>query len=42
VVVVEPLEPIDHQCQLVVSKHLNLLLSAIHQRRQGKQKRLRC
>jgi hypothetical protein len=40
-VVVEPLEPVDHQCQLIISKHLNLLLSAIHQRRQGKQKQLR-
>ena len=30
-------EPVDHQCQLVVSKHLNLLLSDVHQRRQGKQ-----
>jgi hypothetical protein len=26
VVVVEPLEPVDDQCQIVVTKHLNLLL----------------
>jgi hypothetical protein len=36
-VVVEPLELVDHQCQLAISKHLNLLLSDRHQRRQSKQ-----